>query len=496
MKSFYKKYIDKKRVQLYIVNLFAMLFAWGGLFRNSFGCDTLAHMYDPMESIGTWLLNGRYLAYFINRFLYDLGILATDYYLVFFGITMLLLALALSILQEIFAEFFVMTKERPFESICFLLGTQLVFVNVFFGEHLMFTECLLGFGLSYLLSMAGTLLLTKGKWFWAFICILCSSMFFQMGVIVSAMVFTVYLLLQCRGKLKKEVFIREILSMALILGTGFLNMISSTVLARLGVIDRVQKGASLEGFGEKAAILAEAFGQIGKNSLSLMPSVGIPFLAGAIPVICLLIKFCREKAWKKLAAFLAVEAFLVFLVCLIPLAQIAIYFPPRIIFTFYVMQAVTFLIGFFFLDGRLRQIVGWCCCFYFVVHVIFSNVIVANHYVSNALDVTYAQMVYEEILDYEEETGNRITKIATVNDTNCAKTYSLVYYKRDQINERALGTTTYSILEYVTGDERNFDKVEMKEEIYQTYFEGKNWDQFKASEQLIFEGDTLYWIVF
>ena len=51
-----------------------------------------------------------------------------------------------------------------------------------------------------------------------------------------------------------------------------------------------------------------------------------------------------------------------------------------------------------------------------------------------------------------------------------------------------------NLVNVVTG--RDFEKVPMDENVYQTYFEGKNWDYFDAAEQLVIIGDTAYWAIF
>jgi hypothetical protein len=36
------------------------------------------------------------------------------------------------------------------------------------------------------------------------------------------------------------------------------------------------------------------------------------------------------------------------------------------------------------------------------------------------------------------------------------------------------------------------EEVEMNEDVYNEHFKDKDWDTFILSEQLVFEGDTLY----
>ena len=134
------------------------------------------------------------------------------------------------------------------------------------------------------------------------------------------------------------------------------------------------------------------------------------------------------------------------------------------------------------------------CISYLLVQLLFSDFVVTNHFVSNALDKVYVKMAYEEILKYEEETGNQVTKLAVVKDGYAPDHYDEVSYSVEQINERALGTVTNSLMEVVTG--RYFEPVDGEEEIIREYFEGKDWNALDLSEQLVILGDTAYWCIF
>ena len=54
------------------------------------------------------------------------------------------------------------------------------------------------------------------------------------------------------------------------------------------------------------------------------------------------------------------------------------------------------------------------------------------------------------------------------------------------------------MLVMATDNQRFTDEalVPMKAEIYDQYFKGKNWDVFLPQEQMIFQGDTLYWCIY
>lgn len=158
------------------------------------------------------------------------------------------------------------------------------------------------------------------------------------------------------------------------------------------------------------------------------------------------------------------------------------------------IQGMLAVITFFICEKRESDILIIACVSYILVHFIFSQFIVANRFVSNTLDKVYTNMVYQEILEYEERTGIKVTGLSVVEDTFTTDYYDEVGYKSYQINEKALGTVTNSLLTVVSG--RSFERISMPDEIYEKYFEGKNWDYFDITEQLIIRENIAYWCVF
>lgn len=147
------------------------------------------------------------------------------------------------------------------------------------------------------------------------------------------------------------------------------------------------------------------------------------------------------------------------------------------------------------IDSQMsKNLLTLCCIGYLVVHMLFADFVVTNHFVSNSLDKAYVRMAYEYITGYEQKNHTTVQNLCMINDTNAPARYREVSYVSDQINERSLGILTVSIMEVVTG--RKFNKVEMDPEIYATYFDGKNWDYFDPYEQIIIIGDTAYWCMF
>ena len=163
-------------------------------------------------------------------------------------------------------------------------------------------------------------------------------------------------------------------------------------------------------------------------------------------------------------------------------------------FCFYLIQGLLVVVAYVVSEEKVQKLLTWGCLTYLLIHLLFADFTVTNHFVSNTLDETYTNMVYQEILQYEETTGIQVKKLAVGNDAYAPNHYNNVSYTSEQINERVVGQVTSSLMTVIAG--RYFEPAEIDEEVYKRYFEGKDWDYFDLSQQLIIEGDTAYWCVF
>jgi hypothetical protein len=48
----------------------------------------------------------------------------------------------------------------------------------------------------------------------------------------------------------------------------------------------------------------------------------------------------------------------------------------------------------------------------------------------------------------------------------------------------------------IAGSTEDLSRTEMDPAIYEKYFKGRNWDYFDADEQVVIQGDTVYWCIF
>lgn len=116
------------------------------------------------------------------------------------------------------------------------------------------------------------------------------------------------------------------------------------------------------------------------------------------------------------------------------------------------------------------------------------------HFKANAADHYEAQIVADMLREHEEETGVRVTKMAIYwDDSVTGQAPGVAGY--GIINERMLANdwAGQAVIHFYTGYELGW--ADKSEEIYQEYFEGKNWNQIEE-EQMVIVGDTAHFCAY
>ncbi|NFG60731.1 glucosyltransferase domain-containing protein [Clostridium sp. CMCC3677] len=118
-----------------------------------------------------------------------------------------------------------------------------------------------------------------------------------------------------------------------------------------------------------------------------------------------------------------------------------------------------------------------------------QQVILGNH-ITNRLDRQETLYFYNEILEYEKETGMEVNKLAFTGDENYKWAYDNVFSFGD-INVRAAHVEWCVLPMYNYYTNRKFLQSEIPEEIKKKMFAAKNWDELNK-QQIYIEDDTAY----
>lgn len=139
----------------------------------------------------------------------------------------------------------------------------------------------------------------------------------------------------------------------------------------------------------------------------------------------------------------------------------------------------------------LEKIVTIITIGFFAFNTINTIQIFTAHIATNKIDANMGLTIKYEIEEYERQTGNTVTKIAYHRDDR-HRDFPYGYKKKlSSFTQRAFDNY-YCIIEALNYHcNRKFERAEMKKEIYEENFIGKNWNAY-SDEQIVFENDTMY----
>ena len=108
----------------------------------------------------------------------------------------------------------------------------------------------------------------------------------------------------------------------------------------------------------------------------------------------------------------------------------------------------------------------------------------------------YSNMVQSEIDKYEQQSGNKVNKIVRTQDADPSRNleaFDCGPFDYRVWNVAVSWTTTYMINIYENKDYKN---EEMQAADKERLFGNANYDTFDPSKQMVFDGDTLYLLVY
>lgn len=122
------------------------------------------------------------------------------------------------------------------------------------------------------------------------------------------------------------------------------------------------------------------------------------------------------------------------------------------------------------------------------------NKIFIDKYKVNCLDEYRYNIIGQAIAEYQEDTGNVVTKVAFYEDADASyPSYPGLFYQNDLIVSAIYcDWSNVAAMTYYLGT--GYGKIE-KNEYYEAYFKSKDWNRY-SGDQLIFDGDTLHICVY
>lgn len=370
----------------------------------------------------------------------------------------------------------------------FVLVSFITIFNYLALEHVYFIECsIMSLGIFLSVQCAKIIIYDeKNKYVKTFLLGLIVVFCYQGSLAFLPMIVIFYKLFFEKDTLKqniKDIFKISIIYIILML----LTIIYSKVL--FGVT-RTQIGAEPFSIIEvwKWAI------QLAINSLGVIPPyVHIGYITLTILIIILLMKKTKKEKALYIFKYLFIVIYSVFLSLAPIVGGSGLELTPRTCLAYGCTIGLSLYLMLYIVveNNKKRQMnfISLIVICTFLLNCSIYCIITNQHLVVNRIDKENCEKINKVIETYENKTGVKVTKIASIRRIGTCEYYP-GFVHAGTMTRRALNTWPLrETINYYTGRKLQF--VVFPKEKYYQYFFGKAYDNFSL-EQVVIEGDTLY----
>lgn len=500
-------------IKWYLLDAAFLFLSWGNFVHCKLAnSDTLWGNIDPGATLIARISNFRWLGYLGDYVsYYVLHFYPYEHQSLSLAMFLLVLSAALLLLQLTFVRIPGIADRSKWGKMVFLAVTSLCFVNVLIAELFYFTDTYLVFKASLLFAMAGCFLFSRRHYITGAVLLFLAPMFYQICCIYAALVLCTLAYLETQGQSFSAIIRREFGYLSAAVMGGVVNYLTGSrmdavISGRLGFDILPSKQVQSNSLGWVVCNVFRQFREMYESSLGLMIPVWLPLLFSLVMTGTALLAILRFGTKRDAGIYVLYRMVSFILMCGIPVASFQGEFAGRVIAPFYTMQAMNAIAALFWLtkvpeqELRLHQwkrAVQGTAIGYLLLQCFFIQSIIANRYLSENLDISYANQILDYVVKYEARTGCKVEAAAFCVDSNYSNCYAQVHYAHSAANSRIAGVGTYSLVETVASwRNMHLGRGTMDPKVYEEYFEGKDWDHFDPEEQLVVADGVLYGCVY
>lgn len=482
-----------------------MYFVYVNMLHNTFTSDHIGvyatRHNDQLNPFSNYISGGRFMLFFLDRLgwiLNKIGISEYQYQFILQLILLLFLAISITILYLLFSGFFYNQISKTILFFVLLVS----FVNPYFVEIFVYKGYQLGIGI--LLAILAVYCAAKNKCILGSILIFMSVAVYQSFFSVFIIFYTTYIYFECKGRIRGAQIKKELVALLMVAVPLVINLLIIRVFIIGGQIDKEIKqvsAPSIISFHERLLSIGEAIKIAMVTCFGMMPKLFVVIFLCVIIIITLTqmkkLNYCIFDLVIYIVYFFVISAycFVIFLAMQHPSYVVV----ARIVWPMFVMISCMLLSMLFYTQSQIKQLVIPLLVVFYVVDLFFTEGCITDFIMTNKLDKSVVCSVKSEINEYERVTGNRIKYVAAKNSDNPEyyyHSYTLISYSAATYNHKVLydDWSKVELLNYLTDSQ--YRKIDMPESVFKEYFGGKTWDTFNASEQLVFDGDTMYWVIY
>lgn len=506
-----RDYKSNNRIS-FLTALVAIVCCYGLFFNTSWAVDHVGNYYG----LGKWawsikgyvtvtLAGGRFGAFIwdtVSFLLAQVGVTKLQNEWVMQAIFMVILALSAKVIYSIFSNYF----EIKYKPIILTLLICIAFINPLFVENFVFIGYELG--VSILCSAYAVKLFTNKtvkSSIVAIILLFVSVITYQAHISLFLIWTTAYIYLEYGKKISKISILELVRSYVITLIPLVADMLIMKIFASYS-----QRGDDLA-TGESVSII--------KSIIRVWYHIFVTEidLTTRCFVLVLVVAMLGVGVWKFVKNECAVDAKeilpkMIYLLAIFVLLNC--YYVAIVLVGYTSFYGRIFWPGFAAISMMCLICMKMCAereCFKLYIGVLaafmlglffFTQTESTDCYIANKLDEEIAGIVEEYILHYEAQTGNEVTtiKAKVFEDSDRYEKYLIRNSNYEfAYKMMSLDTLPIDLINYVYDED--YDKLSMSDDEMEKYF-GKllsdvesQMTEFNPSKQLVFDGDTLYWMV-
>lgn len=468
------------------------------IFQRHYGLDDYLMIKNPVELEYNALQNGRYALWGMYVILNKIGINPVIYQKMFGTILSLSFAIcATDITQNIVVESGI-NKVRTI--LVVNSGVILLFANVFVTEWYTFVLSYPQWIIATISSIYSAILIVQKKAYKkviGFLLLAVAANSYQPTLAWYAFLVMLFLWLKNRHNFNWKIIMKQTLCVAL---PAFLVIIINIILTNLFIkLDIVTSSSRYTNvYFNLNNIKAIIFGQY---SIWLE---GRGMLGHGFLMICLcaliiaIIGLIKNRS-------ISINS-IVYCICILIGGQVVIYTPDLFMRTGLTLRSISPLFAIFtvlivFLALHIKKskhmlIIIGVATFLLAGNFIATQKMAIASLQTNILEEYEAHVLFSYIKEYEKKENTKISYIGFCQDSKSMARYKEIdIMPYDELYKKAYVVSWADVyaVNYYTG--QNYVKKEVPENV-KGYFLNKDWNEFNAQEQVIFQGDTVYWCVY
>ncbi len=484
----------KKKIIIYfcIVIIASMIFF--PFFTMHYSTDTyrLIKMGYKRYSIEYSLNDGRIFMYIIGQLADKMNININAYVVILTVLAIIISCICIIKLIGIMAKY-----KKKDEIIITSLIAYVTIMNFMYLENLYFTEGIV-MSISILLFILAAEYLNEKENIIKVIILVLLGVFCYQGTINVFITFYFVFALIKNKKINKEIIKNMIIVMLISLFCIAINMLQIKICGKIYGLEQTRTGSISEIFANIIYIIANIY-KILIYSSELFPKYLFLIFLISILIITAIWDKKENNKFSNTINILLITVVAIISSVIINIVSLSSFGLGRMVFSIGALIGLIFIYLYctttiFEKQTNYKYVMITILIIYVIMNILNTLNILISHKQANKLDKEETLKVNEYMLEYEQNNNIEIKNIAIAYDKNVTWCYNELKHK-SLYTHRALMIWWCNVdtINYYTS--RNLQKVQMKPEIYDTYFKDKDWDKLEK-EQFIFEGDTMYYCVY